>query len=186
MSNPESLIDLSPFNVSIVKRAADDEDRWSDDNYVLSGSNETASFKVDFTYSFRRYTGFTPIDTVTEENTLFVCNIRATEGYGLGSAATAAMVKHAKESGFHVARMAIINPRMIGVINKLQRLKIIEASYFKPEYGSYIQPQPPTASFMNEPNVVSANEASQLLQQSKTQTEQDDRELSAIDTVIFF
>ncbi len=188
MPASELLTPLADFNVSINPRTDEAGIAGSEDSHFLTGDNGTASFSVDFTYGFDRYTGFTPYARTAEPDTIHIWFVFATGGHGLGSAATAALVEHAKEEGFHQARMGIVNPRMVGVVRKLQRLGIINASYFRPEFGHRIQPQPATEEMMHEPDIVSADAASALFipETQHQKPAEEDNEFVAIDCAILF
>jgi len=186
------LTSLAKFETSI-EPTLDGEFSWSPETYHFSGTYGGQTFSVDFEYGYDRPNGFRANQTVFEPETICIYHMGVSEGHGLGSAVLASLIEHAREKGFHAARMGIINPRVIGVVSKLQRFGIIESSCFRLVQGEDIMPEPATSEMMNGPDVLTAEEASTLftpleaeLTARKMSGEEIGDESAFVDCAIFF
>jgi hypothetical protein len=183
--------DLSTFETEITPYKFEED--GSSKSYVFSGRHNELSFEVDVHIGYDRPVGLEVDEKIIEPDILYISDFSVSEGHRLGSAVMASLVDYAKGQGFHAARMGIINPRIIGVVSKLQSLGIIQASYFRLEYGEHIRPMPATADIPNEADVLSAEEASTVFTPISAEIDRrawTDEEISdtfaSVDCAIFF
>lgn len=148
---PSELIDLRDYNPCF-------ELGPSGIDYQLQGRKDGRGFSVDYSLGFERPAGYTANETEFEPHTLYIHNVQSGQD-GLGSAALALLLAHAKEQDFSTARMGVLDPRMIGVVEKLLKLNLIKARYYLPEIGEHIQPLPATAAFATSPDLLTPDDA---------------------------
>lgn len=178
------LVDLSEFNVSFEQCGT-----WDGCPEIL-GDKDGQYFKVAYREGYDRSNGLQATGNLFETETFYIEYIEALRAKGLGASALAFSLDFAKSRNFDVARMAVVNPRIISIIEKLVKVQKIHERYYiasdavegrvAPED---IRPVPSTEDFRTSSDLILPEKALDILNEDIAREEDD---LIAVWAVMYF
>ena len=136
------------------------------ESYTISGHDKSRFFEAIFALGHKRETGKIADRFQLEPNVLYIGDVGATTGHGLGSLATSLAIEEALKRDIHIGRMGIVEPRMVGVVENLVKLGVINRAHYRLG-DDVLKEEPLTKDFENLPDLVDAATAADWINQDQ-------------------
>lgn len=179
----EQFADLSDFETHPSRPDRFDAESGEFERYrAHSGTGRYVIMEGAFGYG--RCSSVNPAAFETEQDIFSIDYIEATPGQGLGTAALRQLVLEALASGIHAARMHIVEPRAIDMIERLHDDSLVLAAYYRMDHSSSLHPETPTDHFHEQPDICGSVEARAFLHDNEQTARPEEQ--GSVDCAIWF